>query len=107
MNNPNMSQWLAEQIAACKQRGEALKADARQNESTFAQIEANIYEIFQTVLRASADQAFFEARLKEIPANWQRAYDEAAAHGDEKKQHTEAVKLAAAQRIRTAWEERK
>lgn len=45
--------YLEEQIAACKERGRLLAADARMDEGNFEKIRANVYEIFKTILSAA------------------------------------------------------
>ena len=45
-----LDRWLAERIALCGQRGQALRADDRGNEAAFEKIRANVYDIFRTVL---------------------------------------------------------
>lgn len=42
--------YLDEQIAARKQRSKLLTADDRVDEGNFEKIQANVYEIFKTVL---------------------------------------------------------
>ena len=89
--------FLTDQAHICKQNAAALTADDRCDEAVFEKIRANVYEIFVSVLTAAqrtADpDAFFRARLADIPAAWETALEKARSRGDEARTHTETVKL--------------
>lgn len=114
MNNKieAMQQYLEAQMAACTQRAQALREDARADEANFEKIRANVYDIFRAVLGtaqrvAPADDAaltaFVMQRVDGIPASWHAALEQARAHDDIKKMHIEQVKLEAMQNIKTAF----
>ncbi len=94
--------YFQEQIDLCRQRGSALRADGRTDESIFQQVKGNIYDIFRTVLsvgvdtcQGNADQVrdFFLLRLHSIPSSWTAAYEKANAHDDTGKLYLEQLKL--------------
>lgn len=101
--------WLAEQTAACKQRGKLLAEDDRTDEATFEKIRANVYEIFKTILSVaervcgSDDRArrdFFNQKAEQIPASWEASYEKAKQNGDAEKMHIECIKLDTIREIR-------
>ena len=100
--------FLTDRARACKENASALTADDRCDEAVFEKIRANVYEIFASVLTAAqrtADPAsFFRARLEDIPASWETALEKARSHGDEKRAHTETVKLDVVRAIREKLE---
>lgn len=100
--------FLTAQADACKIRASALAEDDRRDEAVFEKIRGNVFEIFSAVCDAAAKQpqpmAFFRSRLSSIPASWEAAYEKATAHGDDKRAHTELVKLEAVRVIRERLE---
>lgn len=110
--------WLTGQAAACKARQAALAADDRADEAIFAKIQANVYEIFHTVLGAgwkasggdpAKARAFFAAKLTQIPQNWRDGLTASQAHGDMERAQVERLKLDALAQIELQfaqlWEE--
>ena len=110
--------YLEEQIAACKERGRLLAADARMDEGNFEKIRANVYEIFKTILSAAervcgkddlAKRRFFLKKAEEKPMNWKASYEKAEQHGDVEKMHIERIKIDTIQEIKDRcmqiWEE--
>lgn len=113
-----MNAYFAAQTARCAQREKALLADDRGDEANFEKIQANVYDIFRTILsvaqqESGGDEAaarrFFAAKLKTIPANWYAAYTQAESHGDAVRAQIERVKLDALREIEAQfaaeWEE--
>lgn len=104
----SLHEFLTTQAAACKANATALAADDRCDEAVFEKIRANVFEIFLSVGNAaqktSDPMAFFRARLEDIPASWEAALEKARSHGDEKRAHTETVKLEAIAAIRARLE---
>ena len=110
MRNGQMAEldrWLAERIALCGQRGQALRADDRGNEAAFEKIRANVYDIFRTVLSVAerncgdgeAARRFLLRRLESIPSGWKASYEKARAHDDPVKLRIERIKLDAVREI--------
>ena len=110
--------YLEEQIAACKERGRLLAADARMDEGNFEKIRANVYEIFKTILSAAervcgkddlAKRRFFLQKAEEIPMNRKASYEKAEQQGDVEKMHIERIKIDTIQEIKDRcmqiWEE--
>lgn len=109
-----MNAALDKKIADCEKERCALMDDQRADEAVFQKIEANVYEIFQTVLAAGAkvcgedEQAlsqFFMKKMEEIPANWAKAHEAAKQHDDAEKMKIESVKLEAAYDVKALFEE--
>lgn len=112
-----LEKWLEQRRAEYIRQAMALTADDRADEAKFPRIQANVFDIFQTVLTAGRDYCadepavmlFFRERLRQIPANWEAAYDRAAVHGDDTAAHIETLKLDAVRQIREEvtklWEE--
>lgn len=102
--------FLTDQARICKENAAALTADDRCDEAVFEKIRANVYEIFASVLTAAQKapdpEAFFRARLADIPASWEAALEKARSHGDESRAHTETVKLNVVRAIREKLEVR-
>lgn len=95
---------IDEKIAACGAQAKALELDDRRDEAVFARIRLNVYDIFRTVYTAALNQpdpdAFFLAKLDQIPENWRTALDLALRHGNDSKAHIEQIKLKTADEIR-------
>lgn len=102
MNKKEMLRFLEEKSAACLQRRTALWNDDRRDEADFEKIQANVYDIFKTVLTA-AGEAAFPRKLKEIPAAWTAAYAQAERRGDAARMHIEKLKLDAVAEIAAKW----
>ena len=100
--------FLTDRARACKENAAALTADDRSDEAVFEKIRANVYEIFASVGNAAQKtpdpEAFFRARLADIPASWEAALERARSHGDEARAHTETVKLEVVRAIREQLE---
>ena len=101
--------YLAEQIAACRQRGKLLAEDDRMDEGNFEKVRANVYEIFKTILSVaervcgkddSARRDFFLQKAEQIPVSWTASYEKAKQTGDVEKMHIESIKLDAIQEIK-------
>lgn len=97
-----LNDWFAAQIALCGQRRQALLADDRADEAAFEQVQANVYDIFRTILAvavktggddAEAVRRFFVRRAEVIPAGWAAAYETASAHHDPVRMQLEKLKL--------------
>lgn len=107
-----LDRWLAERIALCGQRGQALRADDRGDEAAFEKIRANVYDIFRTVLSVAerncgdgeAARRFPLRRLESIPSGWHASYEKAQAHDDPVKARIERIKLDTVGEIREALE---
>ncbi len=109
-----MNAALDEKMAACEKKRRALMDDQRTDEAVFQKIEANVYEIFRTVLaageRACGEEErmlkqFFMKKMEEIPANWEKACETARLHDDAVKIKMESVKLAAAENVKVLFKE--
>lgn len=107
-----MNQYFEEQIALCRQKAQALREDARQDEATFEKIRANIFDIFRTVLSAGVNvhpddpaalKTFFLQRLEQIPSGWRTSYEKASQHGNTAQMAIEKIKLKALEEIQTAF----
>lgn len=107
-----MNDYFFRQIEGCGQREQALRADERKDEAVFERIRANVYDIFRTTLSAAAQtrgedaqgvQAFFQQRMKAIPAAWETARQEAERYGDENRALLECIKLETAKEIETQF----
>ena len=102
-----LKEYLAAEHDAAAARAEALRRDARGDESIFEKVRANMFEIFGTIAAVSEKQyadpaqarAFFLRKLREIPSGWRKSAEAAGQHGDEAKKHMESVKLAAVAEI--------
>ena len=110
--------YLAEQIAACRQRSKLLAEDDRMDEGNFEKVRANVYEIFKTILSVaervcgkdgSAKRVFFLQKAEQIPTSWAASYEKAKQNGDVEKMHIESIKLDTIQEIKDMcmqiWEE--
>ncbi len=107
-----LENYLMKSIGECTAREDALIADGRKSEAVFAKIEANVFEIFKTILAAGekacgGDEAklkqFFTERLEQIPANWRVALAQAEQHGDVEKAHIEKLKLNVVEQIKAEF----
>lgn len=108
------ARYFADQISCCKQRAQALARDDRTDEAVFAKIEANVYEIFNSVFSVAVHSAgaddltlagFFLTRIQQIPLNWQTALENAKEHGEVEKAHIEQLKLDTVAAIKGAFEQ--
>lgn len=113
-----MNAYFARQIAACKQKEQALRQDERRDEAVFEKIRANVYDIFYTTLAATVRicreneaeiEPLFRQKLKILPTAWERAREAAAQHGDDARVQLEDIKLEVVQQIRAqlaqSWRE--
>ena len=100
--------YFTDMIAQLQTQAQALTADDRADESVFAKIRMNVYDIFRTVFSAGlkitgqdGEKAvqFLLTKLRQIPESWRTALTAAEAHGDSGKAHTERIKLEAAEEI--------
>ena len=102
-----MKTALSDMTAHCKARELQLAAAGRTDESIHARIARNVYEAFTAVFDAACRQAdpeaFFRARLTQIPANWIASRETALAHGDDEKAYIESIKLKAASEVEEAF----
>lgn len=97
-------------ISECTRRERELAADDRGDEAVFARVQANVFQIFQTVFnRVMAMEeekragALFLQKLEQIPQAWRDSYGAASEYGQSEKMHLEAVKLEAASEIKDAF----
>lgn len=109
-----MKQYLEENVARCTQARTELLADDRGDEADFQAIQANIYEIFSTILNVAVEQnpgdpqgaeGFFREKLEEIPGNWANAYQKAEERGDDVAAHLERLKLNTAKEVGRTFRE--
>ena len=113
-----LNRYFEEQIALCGRRNRELLADERPDEAVFEKVQANIYDIFRTVLSAAvqagkedpeAARRFFLQKAEQIPSAWSAAYEKARQHDDAVRMQTERIKLDTIRKIREAfaaiWEE--
>lgn len=107
-----LNRYFEEQISLCRQKEQALREDARQDEGTFEKIRANIFDIFRTVLSAGvkahpddpdALKAFFLQRLQQIPSGWKASYEKASQHGNTAQMAIEEIKLKALSEIQQTF----
>lgn len=107
-----MISWLDEAIADSRSRQQTLRQEYRQDEAVFEKVQENVYDIFRTVLSVALRQhgdsaearAFFDLRLEQIPAAWLSSLQQALRHGDDRKAHTEQLKLQALAAVKAAWQ---
>ena len=99
-----LQQYLDGQIASCKKEAEKLTEEVRTDESVFAVIRTNIFDIFRTVLSVAEElcgedeaklQEFIQSRLAQIPQNWNESLERARANNDVEMAHIERLKLEA------------
>lgn len=99
-----LQQYLDDQIASCKKEAEKLTEEVRTDESVFAVIRTNIFDIFRTVLSVAEElcgedeaklQEFIQSRLAQIPQNWNESLERARANNDVEMAHIERLKLEA------------
>jgi len=104
-----IQELLDAEISSCFSRREMLEQDGREDEANFEKIRANVFGIFRTVSGVAEQQPepllFFRKKLQEIPENWRRAEEKAKQHGADDQASIEAIKLAAADRIRGMLED--
>lgn len=100
--------YLDANIAECARSSAVLKADDRGDESVFARVRGNIFEVFKTVFiamcgasRGDGERLYgmYTEKLHTIPENWITSKSRAEEHGDAEKLHTETVKLDAVREI--------
>lgn len=104
-----MTAYFDKQIRLCQAQTQTLQSQDRADEAIFSKIRGNVFDIFQTVFFTSLKTGggnekwaeFFQARLDQIPKNWQASLDNAQAHGDVEKAYIERIKLDTAEEI---WE---
>lgn len=106
--------YFDDKIAMCVQRDRELSAEDRKDEANFEKVQANVYDIFRTVLAAAANtcagdpeamQRFFLQKAEKIPSNWAAAYHKAEQHHDTVRMRIEQIKLETAEEIRNAFAE--
>lgn len=99
-----LQQYLDDQIASCKKEAEKLTEEVRTDESVFAVIRTNIFDIFRTVLSVAEElcgedeaklQGFIQSRLAQIPQNWNESLERARSNNDVEMAHIERLKLEA------------
>ena len=70
--------------------------------------EAFFRTVLSVALRQHGDsaeaRAFFDLRLEQIPAAWLSSLQQALRHGDDRKAHTEQLKLQALAAVKAAWQ---
>lgn len=107
--------YLQQEKKNCESREHALIADERKDEANLCKIEANIYDIFETLYlgaycraaqseeeQGAADEkaeSVFLAKAEAVPQNWRISYEKAKVHQDAPKLLIEETKLNAAARI--------
>lgn len=101
--------YLESQVERCRQEGEALSQDCREDEARRAKIQGNIFQICATVYQALEAhlppqelEAAYRRKLEALPENWRAARDLAQAHGDMARVAVEEWKLEAWQQ---AWDQ--
>ncbi len=92
--------YLDRQIEAGRADIKALSADGRKDDSNFAKIRTNIYEVCKTVTLALIDRPGMgaeavKARFESFRAVWGAALEKAKEHGDVEAAAVEETKLAA------------
>lgn len=106
--------YFDEKVALCKEQERTCAADGRGDESVFAKIRGNVYDIFRTVFSVAVRlhgedgkgvAGFFGEKLTQIPAGWQTEQDKATQHGDTEKAYIEELKLQTAATIRADVEQ--
>lgn len=109
-----INNWFEEQIAACGRRNAELQADDRTDEAIFEKVKANIYDAMRTWLNVAvrvgngngkAVKDFFIARVEQIPASWETAYEKAKEHNDAARMQTEQVKLDVVREVRAEFDQ--
>ena len=109
-----MNSWFEEQIAACGRRNAELQADDRTDEAVFEKVKANIYDAMRIWLTVAvrvgngnekAVKDFFIARVEQIPASWEAAYEKAKEHNDTARMQTEQVKLDVVREVRAEFDQ--
>lgn len=99
-----LQQYLDGQIDACKEEAQRLTEEVRTDESVFAVVRTNIFDIFRTILSVGEEMCgeddaklceFIQSRLLQIPQNWKESLQRARAHNDVKMAHIERIKLEA------------
>lgn len=108
--------YLQQEKKNCESRERTLIADERKDEANLCKIEANIYDIFETLYQTAyrrmaqsgddvkeadekAAEAFFFTKAESVPQNWQMSYEKAKEHQDASKLLIEETKLNVAARI--------
>ena len=101
--------YLESQVGRCRQEGEALSQDCREDEARRAKIQGNIFQICATVYQALEAhlppqelEAAYRRKLEALPENWRAVRDMAQAHGDMARAAVEEWKLEAWQQ---AWDQ--
>lgn len=97
-------EYIRKQLAECQRQSSALIAEDRKDEANIWRIKANIYDIFQTLMKVSVQQESkngwdavcksFEEKAKRIPMSWKESYQRALEHEDAEKILVEEEKLA-------------
>lgn len=109
-----MNNWFEEKIAACSRRNAELQADDRTDEAVFEKVKANIYDAMRTWMTVAvrigngnekAVKDFFIARVEQIPASWEAAYEKAKEHNDAARMQTEQVKLDVVREVRAEFDQ--
>lgn len=102
--------YFQRRILECTRRERELAADDRGDEAVFARVQANVFQIFQTVFhRVMAMEnetqagALFLEKLAQIPQAWRDSYETASGYGKSDRMHLEAVKLETAAEIKSAF----
>lgn len=74
--------YLESQVERCRQEGEALSQDCREDEARRAKIQGNIFQICATVYQALEAhlppqelEAAYRRKLEALPENWRAARD--------------------------------
>ena len=82
--------YLESQVERCRQEGEALSQDCREDEARRAKIQGNIFQICATVYQALEAhlppqelEAAYRRKLEALPENWRAARDLARAAVEE------------------------
>ncbi len=106
--------YFAEQISQCKEQVQAFAAEDRRDESVFARIQMNVYDIFHTIFSTAiklqqnnnaAVKEFFLHKTKQITESWQSSLLSAEKHGDFKKAHIEHIKIDCSAQIIKSFQE--
>lgn len=105
--------YLDKTIKNSLTRKEQLRREGRTDESNFEQIKANVCAICRSIWQEGGhlyggDQEgfarFFTQQLARMAAQWRRAHDTAAVHGDAEQVLIEDIKLAQIEDIRETFE---
>ena len=98
--------YLESRVECCRQEGEVLSQDCREDEALRAKIQGNIFQICATVYQALEAhllpqelEAAYRQKLLALPENWRTARDLAQTHGALERAAVEEWKLEAWEQV--------